>query len=566
MEGKDNCWLPREKFYYFCKLGNKIYFPKYYFYSNFDYVNMYGTIDKGRIVSFDILLENEFKEDLKFFISYMENVMEIFPSFNFKFYIPFLNDSYYTNEQYVLKQSNNTISIYKYDFNLVENFEENYCNQLKEQQKDHLIEFRRNKLEYRKEKNKNSHEKQIWLINDEKEQAGNNGEYFFRYLKLVKPEKILFYFILNKNCTDYERLKIYGNIIDLNSEEYLNLFLKADKIITSVSESWVNNAFGEDIKYMIDLYNFELIYLPKEVITDEFSLNLNGFSKKYDLIMMSSKKEYKFLLNLRYGYSPNNLAITGLPRFDNLFQLKNDLKNEKIIIIFPSFNSYIRDSSVIPKFIKSEDFINTSYYKFYNDLINDLKLLNIMEKNDYKGVFCLDQIFLEKEQYEYFNDSNIFKIKKNCNNQNLFVKASLLITDYSNIFFDFGYIEKPIIYIQFDYEEHKNNQFRKGNFDYNKDGFGSICYDIQCTIKLIINEIESKCKLKYFYKKRIKRFFKFHDVYNCYRTYVEIMKNHNKKILLEDSVRQMWFIISIFLILKIKINKSYDSFEIFKFI
>jgi len=56
-------------------------------------------------------------------------------------------------------------------------------------------------------------------------------------------------------------MKKYGKVINLDSIFYLNKFLTADKIISSIEDSWVNNPFGEDGNYIRDFYNFDLIYL-----------------------------------------------------------------------------------------------------------------------------------------------------------------------------------------------------------------------------------------------------------------------------------------------------------------
>ena len=146
-----------------------------------------------------------------------------------------------------MKKKNNNISIYKYDDNLVNIFELEYCSELISYNKEYLIDFRKKSIEFRI-KNKFVKRKQIWLINDRKDQAGDNGEYFFRYLKKIKPKEIIFYFVLDKNCPDFERLKNFENVIDFNSSQYLNKFLETDKIISSVSEPWVDNAFGIDGK------------------------------------------------------------------------------------------------------------------------------------------------------------------------------------------------------------------------------------------------------------------------------------------------------------------------------
>ena len=55
---------------------------------------MYGCINKGRIVSFDIELEINNKENLSFYISYMGNDLEILTSFNLKSHISPLENSY----------------------------------------------------------------------------------------------------------------------------------------------------------------------------------------------------------------------------------------------------------------------------------------------------------------------------------------------------------------------------------------------------------------------------------------------------------------------------------------
>ena len=94
LEGEDRIWLPRDKFYYYCKLGNKIFFPTYSFYSGFDYVTMFGCIHKGRIISFDISLDINDEKQLLFYISYNDKEIPISTSFSSKTHIPSLENSY----------------------------------------------------------------------------------------------------------------------------------------------------------------------------------------------------------------------------------------------------------------------------------------------------------------------------------------------------------------------------------------------------------------------------------------------------------------------------------------
>ena len=130
-------------------------------------------------------------------------------------------------------------------------------------------------------------------------------------------------------------------------------------------------------------------------------------------------------------------------------------------------------------------------------------------------------------QKRYFIDNNIEQIKEICNNQKILLKTSLLITDYSSVFFDFGFIEKPILYIHFDYDEYRRNHFPEGYFNYKKDGFGPVCYDSKCLIKNVEYQLKNKCKLKKIYSKKIKQFFRYIDDKNSMRVFKGIIKYKN---------------------------------------
>ena len=124
-----------------------------------------------------------------------------------------------------------------------------------------------------------------------------------------------------------------------------------------------------------------------------------------------------------------------------------------------------------------------------------------MQKYNYTGVFCLHPYF--SKQKEDFISNEYFALEIQCNYSNLIKKASLLITDYSSIFFDFAYLKKPIVYSHFDIEEFRKFQYPEGYFVYEKDGFGPICKTIDCIVDELINQIINKCKIKKKYLKRI---------------------------------------------------------------
>ena len=559
LEGKDEFWMQRETYFFYCKIGNKTFFPTYKIYSGYDYYTMYGLIEKGRIVIFDILIQHIDEQIIQFFISYKDNNVEIFPSLGDFINIPNVKDGYYESEKFLIKIIKRRFYIYRYNKILGILFEKQYYIYLKSIKKENIIKLRKIYKKFYYNKNK---KKEIWIINDKQYQAGDNGEYFFRYLIHKKLKEKMLYFAIKKECDDFRRLKKIGNILDLGSKEYLELFLKSDKIISSVLDFWVTNPFGEDQKYIKDLFHFDIIFIQCGLIRNDLSNIISRIINNFILFITSSKIEYKFILASKYYYNINNVLLTGLPAFDNVVEIKKKFNKEKLIFIFPTWRNYIRLTKNISsdKYIYSDKFKNTKFFNFFNDLINHKKLLTNMKKFNYTGILCLHPYF--SEQKKDFTSNNYFLINDFCNYQELLARASLLITDYSDIFFNFAYIKKPLIYAQFDNEKYRKFHHRD-YFDYNKDGFGPVCFNIECTIEEIIKEISINCSLKRNYLRRIQKFFYFSDknhndiifdaIQNNYQGNIRMKNEYNNYFILPFFI---WFLI----IMKKNINLLKNSF------
>ena len=66
-------------------------------------------------------------------------------------------------------------------------------------------------------------------------------------------------------------MRKFDKAINIDSKMYLNKFLLADKIISSVAVPWVFNPFDIDEKYIRDLYHFDFIFLQSGIIKDDLS-------------------------------------------------------------------------------------------------------------------------------------------------------------------------------------------------------------------------------------------------------------------------------------------------------
>ena len=365
--------------------------------------------------------------------------------------------------------------------------------------------------------------KQIWLISDRLDNAGDNGEIFFKYVCSLNLTDVRPIFLIGKNAPKnvIKRLKSYGEVLFAEDKKFPVYFLLADKIISSGASEFTINPFGKKRCFLLDLMRFKYYYLQHGVACADLSSWLNRFNKNIDMFFTSSEKERNSIINGNYLYDESQIKLTGMSRFD---ELKNN--PEKQILILPTWRRSIRKSyDVNTRSVYYDGFKDTEYFKFYNSLINNERLLAVMREKGYKGLFCLHPIHMK--QWVDFDGNDVFTVNEGFIDYNdVFEKSSLMVTDYSSVLFDFTYLRKPVVYSQFDKEDFFKNQiYDEGYFSYEKDGFGPVCYDFEKTVDEIINLIQNDCELEPKYRGRIDNFYAFNDSNNCERIYKAIIED-----------------------------------------
>lgn len=362
--------------------------------------------------------------------------------------------------------------------------------------------------------------KKIWLISDRSDKAQDNGEAFFRYLCKNADKNIKPIFVINKDSVDAERLKKTGKVIHYSDFLYPYYFLASDKIISSSGGEYAINPFGPvNRRYLTDLMKFDYVFLQHGVIMNDLSAWLHKFNKNISMFVTSTNKEYNSIANTNYLYTADEVKLTGLARFDELENMA-----EKLVVVLPSWRSSIKGSyDSETKSVYFDGFKDTDYFKFYNALINNERLLSAMRDKGYKGLFCLHPI--HKEQYIDFEANDVFAVNEGfVNYKEVFSKSALMVTDYSSVAFDFAYLRKPIIYAQFDKEEFFAGQiFEEGYFSYEKDGMGPVCNDLESTVDAMVSLVENDCIIEHKYKERVDSLFAYNDKNSCKRIYEEII-------------------------------------------
>ena len=519
LEGKDNCWLPLSEYKFYARIDEQIYEPEYFHVPRFDFTNMYGVADEGKGVRITIPLEKGVEQKIQFIFEYRGTKRLIYTAMGKFAHIPPIWGGYYAKEDYLLKLSGKCMMVHPYSKSLHKKYEQFYCEQLKKNNRAYLIKYR--KL-YALMKKKN---KQIWLVSDRTDKANDNGEHMFKYISSLNLKDVDTYYYIDKNSPDYSAMKQYGKVLPYNTPKYRLYFLMADKIISSSGSEYVINAFGGDRRFLCDLYNFDYIFLQHGVTKDNISDWINKYNKNMKMIVTVGKPEQESFCTEDYSYPPEVPVLTGFPRHDNLLRLQKKNPVEKKVLIIPTWRKSIKGSynPSTTESIYFDGFRETEYFKFYNSLINDERLMKCMKEHGYKGVLCMHPI--HSEQWIDFSPNEVFDINHGyVDYQREFTSSALLVTDYSSVFFDFSFLRKPVVYSQFDKEEFFSGEhsYTQGYFSYEDNGFGPVCYDLETTVNEIIKSIENECSLDPDYVKRIEEFYEYFDARSCNRVYKAI--------------------------------------------
>ena len=364
--------------------------------------------------------------------------------------------------------------------------------------------------------------KPVWLVADRPHIANDNGEHMFRYLQTTEAaKKNNIYFLIKKDSPDCERLKKTGKVLYYGSHRHKIKFLRAQVILCAAANDLVINAMGDSGRFYRDLIDYDFIYLRHGVSHNDQSQWINKINKHISLLVATCRPEYEGILEGDYLYTEKQVKLTGLPRYDNLYD-----EREKEIIILPTWRKNLEGEAEYRSSQRgfSGDFADSDYCKFYNALINDERLLKVMEEYGYKGTFYLHPVF--EKQYKDFKSSRLISVGKGvADYQELFRKGALMITDFSSVAFDFAYLKKPVIYAQFDEDVfYKYHSWGKGYFTYRKDGFGPITNTLDETVDEIIYYIKNDCKMKEEYVQKVENFFAYTDRNNRKRVYDAVVE------------------------------------------
>ncbi len=362
--------------------------------------------------------------------------------------------------------------------------------------------------------------KRVFMTFDKLYKAGDNGEYFWRYANKVEDNKETYY-VISKDSLDCPRLREYDkkHLLIHNSFKCRLYALHAEAIVATHTMVMQYCGFLKYMHpYILDLWNNKVICIQHGLTVQQLAQYQRRNYDNTTLYCLASKYEKENLMHPIYGYEESMLKLNGLARYDGL---KNN--DKKLILITPTWRRNVVSQGIAyKKKPYNELFKTTEYFRLYNTLITDEKLIECAKKNGYKITYLLHPAM--SPQLEDFPSDGYVKViaaSGDMNYEEILTTSSLMVTDYSGVQFDFAYQRKPIVYY---HPDTLPPHYEAGGIDYPTQGFGPICTNHESLVDTICDFMNNQCKAQEEYKKRADDFFAFEDFKNCERIYGEILK------------------------------------------
>lgn len=290
------------------------------------------------------------------------------------------------------------------------------------------------------------------------------------------------FYIINKFHPQYEQIKSKypKNIIPLDKKTKMeNLHIRHFFKFLHLKNYF--SAWGLEINN-VSLHNFlynnkhiEYVFLQHGIILLK-SFMFDLYNKNWFNKMLVSNDYEKELVKKHMGYDEDQLIKACLPRFENLFETN---KNKEIFVFFTWRLSFDK----IP-------YETSKYYERICSLLNNQRLNKLLQKNNITLNVSLHHKLLDK--------NNTFNFSENINQNIHFIdstkvsdyikKSDMLITDYSSIWADFLFQNKPAIFYRLDFDDENLIDQDKNDLVFSKnsdDILFNVSYDEDKTIDLI---------------------------------------------------------------------------------
>src|SRR5699024_8721104 len=197
--------------------------------------------------------------------------------------------------------------------------------------------------------------KDIWIVGERSYKAQDTGYNFFKYMRQEHPEKNTYYVIEN-DSPEKRNVTPYGNVLIYKSKEHIKHVLMSTRVIGSHHPDYL---YQLRIKEFTKKIKAKRIFLQHGVMGTKnmvanYGKSAPGFDT--DLFLVSSTFEKNMIVH-DFGYKQDEVKVTGLSRYDNLFV--DDVPKKRQLLIIPTWRDWL---------MHDDRFLESEYFERYLEL------------------------------------------------------------------------------------------------------------------------------------------------------------------------------------------------------
>lgn len=360
-------------------------------------------------------------------------------------------------------------------------------------------------------------DKNLWLISERGFDAQDNGYQFYKYLINNKDMRnITPVYVISADSDDYEKVAaLGGRIVEPGTSEHYQLMYQAGALISTHTYG-----FTPDMQVYYKLAKWFMFH-PRGVnvflqhgISDKDEQWLYRENYKPDIFIVSAEIEKNEVIN-RFGQPEEVVKNIGLCRYDSLLSSTTPVKKQ--ILIMPTWREWLRDLS-------KTDFVQSEYCQKWRSILFDKSLIFRLSKQGYNIVFYLHP---ELQEYADLFTHDGITVKTNGIHE-LIMESEILVTDYSSVYFDMAYLDRNIIFFQFDKKRYATEHYQGLFIDHSKFGYvGKKSDEVKQAIKATVGV--DNAPVQYGDEIYKAHFFGTKHVYHCLHLYYSITCGIRKK-------------------------------------
>jgi hypothetical protein len=340
------------------------------------------------------------------------------------------------------------------------------------------------------------------------------------------------WFVIERGTPGWSRLRKdgYKRVVPHGGLLWKLLMLNCDQLISSHADLPVSRPSAIT---RLAPPTWRFTFLQHGVIKDDLARWLNP--KDVDIFVVSTHGEYHSIVDdgTGYRYTTREVQLTGLPRFDKVLEAGKKYPPDRrdVILIAPTWRMWLVSKAGDQRWgIDTEQFRRSDFAQNWNAVLRSEKLQAVAERCGLElGVLMHPNLQSVAPALDLPPSASTFGFEDS-DVRELFARARVVVTDYSSMAFNAAYIERPIVYFQFDRDRMFGGGHvgRGGYFDYERDGYGPVTFSADDAVAAVVDAIEFGAQPRPEYLQRINDAFPVRDGNCCERVYQAIRQSSRK--------------------------------------